>query len=483
MIYALPQAIETLIRWGSQSVIGTHRLSAIHAIPSFSLTAVINSEDCLYLNIWSPAVVQNAPVLVYVHGGGLLIGAGAYNLPDGSNIYDGLEFAQKGIVFVSFNYRLGVFGLFYSGTEEAPGNQALWDQLMAIQWVNENIEAFGGNPKDVTLFGNSAGSWSIGIHALSPLSSRYFTKAIMSSGVSKHLQSVRHIHCSPICCTLGAVYPKLHQMDRESALNLSKSFAQNSGKCANESLFVECLRKIDYKTLLSQHLKDHFNVFSKTSFKPVYGEDQIFPRALIHAFEDNTYNTNITFLMGHTELEGYIFVLYPAHFGAKTSLRYFLRSFFKMDRTTIEDDIKNRFVPVTNQTVLDRIAEKYTDINETNRELRELNKLQRMAAIQALGDYHFTCPTVLFGVNVAKNTKANVYQFVWNFQGIHSYMINSDFATHGSDIFTLFYSPLSRKYHLPFSQKEQAMSDFFIDILVTFVKTGSVPTPSSSSFY
>jgi para-nitrobenzyl esterase len=142
------------------------------------------SEDCLYLNVWTPArsASESLPVLVYIFGGGL-------NAGDGSEPrYDGESLARKGIVVVKINYRLSVFGLLAHPelTAEAPykgsGNYAFLDQNAALKWVQANIAAFGGDPKHVTLAGESAGARSTSIHLLSPLSKNLIAGAILESG-------------------------------------------------------------------------------------------------------------------------------------------------------------------------------------------------------------------------------------------------------------------------------------------------------------
>ena len=147
-------------------------------------STLAQSEDCLYLNVWAPAGApgQQLSVMVWIHGGGLSFGSAAVS------IYDGAELARQGVVLVSINYRLARFGFFAHPalTAEDPGgllgNYGLMDQIAALLWVQRNIAAFGGNPADVTIFGESAGGRSV--HALlgSPLAADLFHKAIIQSG-------------------------------------------------------------------------------------------------------------------------------------------------------------------------------------------------------------------------------------------------------------------------------------------------------------
>src|SRR5579884_3834747 len=142
------------------------------------------SEDCLYLNVWTPAnsAEANLPVMVWIYGGGFAAGAASEPRQDGSKL------AEKGVVVVSMNYRLGVFGFFAhpeltkeSGHNSA-GNYGLLDQLAALRWVHDNIRAFGGDPGNVTIFGESAGSMSVNAQVTSPLAAGLFKQAIGESG-------------------------------------------------------------------------------------------------------------------------------------------------------------------------------------------------------------------------------------------------------------------------------------------------------------
>lgn len=148
------------------------------------------SEDCLYLNIWAPRTAAGAPVMVWIYGGAFQIGSSA------SIVYDGENFAADGVVFVSFNYRVNKFGFFAhpaltKESAKAPlGNYAVLDQIAALKWVKANIDKFGGDPNNVTIFGESAGAMSVQYLMASPLAKGLFDKAISESGFGRfHLQS------------------------------------------------------------------------------------------------------------------------------------------------------------------------------------------------------------------------------------------------------------------------------------------------------
>lgn len=149
------------------------------------------SEDCLYLNIWAPKAAAKAgkvgkggaPVMVWIHGGAHRVGSGT------GPIYEGVDFARDGVVLVTINYRLGALGYFAhpaltkaAGPDELLANYGLMDQMAALAWVKKNIAAFGGDPRNVTVFGESAGGQSILALLATPSARGLFDKAIVESG-------------------------------------------------------------------------------------------------------------------------------------------------------------------------------------------------------------------------------------------------------------------------------------------------------------
>ncbi len=174
------------------------------------------SEDCLYLNVWTKALKKSEklPVLVYIYGGGFQSGG------SGCAIYDGEAMAGKDIVFVSVNYRVGVFGflahpdLTKESENASSGNYAILDMIAALNWVQNNIEEFGGDPENVTIAGQSAGSFGVNYLTVSPLAKGLFHKAIAQSGAG--FQS-------------GAFRPAIDlQMAENAGLEYSKKFDTES---------------------------------------------------------------------------------------------------------------------------------------------------------------------------------------------------------------------------------------------------------------
>ncbi|XP_006825278.1 cholinesterase-like [Saccoglossus kowalevskii] len=137
------------------------------------------SEDCLYLNIWTPESAHNAAVMLWFHGGSFFWGAGSISLYNGGTLA-----AVEKVVVVTVNYRLGAFGFLTLKHTDIRGNMGMMDQVLAIEWVKENIRYFGGDPDKITLVGQSAGGASVTYHLLSHVGRNNFRRAIVQSGTS-----------------------------------------------------------------------------------------------------------------------------------------------------------------------------------------------------------------------------------------------------------------------------------------------------------
>jgi para-nitrobenzyl esterase len=174
------------------------------------------SEDCLTVSVWTPAHAPDAhrPVMVYLYGGGFIGGSCAYPL------YDGAALASQGVVVVCFNYRVGIFGflahpmLSAESPHRTSGNYGLLDQIAALEWVRDNIAAFGGDPQRVTVFGESAGAVSIAILLTSPPAKGLFSQAILLSPALLPLASRAEAEQS------GAALGDLAALRRQSAMEL-----------------------------------------------------------------------------------------------------------------------------------------------------------------------------------------------------------------------------------------------------------------------
>ena len=235
------------------------------------------AEDCLVLNVWAPAekIKGRLPVMVWIYGGGYVNGGSS------PAVYDGTQFAQQGVVFVSFNYRLGRFGFFAhpalideAGTGPA-GNYAFMDQIAALKWVKENIAAFGGDPNKVTLFGESAGGGSVLTMMTSPLAEGLFQRAIIESGGGRD--------------GLGGM-PLLNAPTangRPSAASVALAFAQAKGIKGTDAAALAELRKLP-----AEQIVDGLNMASMFQAAQTYSGPMIDGKLVVETPQD-------AFLAGH----------------------------------------------------------------------------------------------------------------------------------------------------------------------------------------
>nr|AJP62542.1 carboxylesterase [Oxya chinensis] len=251
----------------------------------------VGSEDCLYLNVYTPKLPEGTlfdllPVMFWIHGGGFTAG-------DGSDILYGPDLLiEHNVLVVTINYRLGAFGFLSTGDSVVPGNMGLKDQVMALQWVKRNIASFGGDPNNITIFGESAGGASVHYLLLSPMAKGLFHKAIIQSGAA-------------FCPWAFTNQP------RKNALRLAASLGCNS---TDSNEILSFLSKVPAKKIHKSSVK----LFSKEDMK--YKFEVIFPPTVENAADNScflpkhplilsqTYKQEIPLLIGSTSKEGYLFM-------------------------------------------------------------------------------------------------------------------------------------------------------------------------------
>ncbi|KAL3223134.1 hypothetical protein MRX96_027739 [Rhipicephalus microplus] len=245
------------------------------------------SEDCLYLNIWkrsstcssSEMCNEKRPVVVFIHGG-------AFQWGDSSLfVYDPANFvALSDVVFVTFDYRVSIFGFLSLGKPEVPGNFGLWDQYLALNWVRKNIASFGGDPDEVTLIGQSSGAISVGLQASSPKQQGLFKRAVLMSS-------------TPLSLILGFSHRGVGKFIHVAGVLGCYNQNQNVDEQLNS--VMSCLRKLDPSFIMRTiETLDHTNQV----FVPEYG-DEFFPE---HPLAAKTW-ANLPFkqvILGTTTDEG-----------------------------------------------------------------------------------------------------------------------------------------------------------------------------------
>ncbi|HEV2437964.1 MAG TPA: carboxylesterase family protein [Verrucomicrobiae bacterium] len=268
------------------------------------------SEDCLYLNLWMPEhrPPGKLPVMVWIYGGGFAAGSTSEPRQDGGNL------AKKGVMVVSFGYRLGVFGflalpeLTKESAHNASGNYGLLDQIAALQWVKANIAAFGGDPDNVTIFGESAGSFSVSALMASPLAQGLFKRAMGESGAF-----------------FGDTLPTKSCTEAEAA---GVKFAES----AFGTTSLEALRAVPAQKLLAAALKlpwDHFapdidGYFLPTNCLAIYAAGQQSHAPLLAGWNRDEGNFRSFFTNDAPTVENYV-ARARAHFGtnAETFLKLY----------------------------------------------------------------------------------------------------------------------------------------------------------------
>lgn len=267
---------------------------------------LLGDEDCLYLHVWAPEGGEDLPVYVWIHGGAYVTGSGS------SALYDGTEFVKDGVIVVTFNYRLGALGYLALDTLQqtygTTGNWGTLDQIMALQWVQDNIAAFGGDPDNVTIGGESAGAVSVSNLMMSPLADGLFQKAILESG-------------SILSAVDGA--PLIDGGSLDEAVASSQVFAAQFGAEDTEE-GLALLRTVDAHTLWDmgrwpQNLTEN----EAFTFWPVC-DGTVLPLDPYQALLDGQYS-HVPILMGYNANDGSIF--FPTSITSADMERYVYKTF------------------------------------------------------------------------------------------------------------------------------------------------------------
>ncbi|MFA5678817.1 MAG: carboxylesterase family protein [Pseudomonas sp.] len=234
--------------------------------------AAAGDEDCLYLNVYAPAEGEDLPVMVWMHGGAFILGSGGGE-------YDPTRLVEKDVIVVTFNYRLGLLGfLAHPGLEHDGGNFGLMDQQEALRWVKQNIASFGGDPENVTIFGESAGGHSVLSHIVSPRAQEegLFNKAIIQSGSYAPTQIPK------------AFANPLAQM-------------QFAATCADFASTRECINSLSVEQILT--LQD-----GQQSIPTVDPAGDLLPKSVATALAEGAFDTNLDIMIGSNQDEGTLFV-------------------------------------------------------------------------------------------------------------------------------------------------------------------------------
>jgi len=373
-----------------------------------------DNEDCLYLNVWTAAsATEKLPVMVWIHGGGNVNGSASELLPyvNSGYFYSGEFFAQRQVVLVSFNYRLGVLGFLAHPDLPAEGskaaNQGLWDQQFALQWVKRNIDKFGGDPNKVTIFGESAGSFDVCLHVASPKSRDFINGAISESGG---------------CTTL--------QKELTSGQQLAQDLATKLGCTGTDSL--ACLRKKTVDELLNAVAGTDNTL---TTPAPVVDGD--FLPEQTRALYDAGNIAKVPYILGSNTDEGTLFVV-------------------GLTAPTTQDEYL-QVLTKTFTAAASAVAQRYP--------AEKFNNSYQAALARAVGDARLVCTTYDVAVRAAK-AGASVYMYNFDVPVSNSISGLDLGATHGAELIYVFATSQS------FNDQTRAVSDRMQTYWTNFAKTG-----------
>ncbi|XP_035867746.1 liver carboxylesterase 1-like isoform X2 [Phyllostomus discolor] len=394
------------------------------------------SEDCLYLNVYTPADLtkkSRLPVMVWIHGGALLLG--------GASTYDGLVLsAQENVVVVTIQYRLGIWGFFSTGDEHSRGNWGHLDQVAALRWVQENIASFGGDPGSVTIFGESAGGESVSVLVLSPLAKGLFHRAISESGVA---------------LTCGLV-----RADSKAAAQQIAVFA--GCKTTTSAAMVHCLRQKSEDELLEVTLKMKFisldflgDPRESQPFLPTVVDGVLLPKMPEELLAQKLFN-RVPYIVGFNQQEcGWILPM----------LMDFPISEGRLDQETATSLLWKSYPFAGISEELTAVAtEKY--LGGTDDPVRKKDLF-----LDLLGDVLFVVPAV----TVARhNRDAGAPTYMYEFQ--HRPSFSSDMrpktvtADHGDEIFSVFGAPFLKEGA---SAEEVQLSRMVMRFWANFARDGN----------
>ncbi|XP_064130087.1 liver carboxylesterase 1-like isoform X1 [Loxodonta africana] len=393
------------------------------------------SEDCLYLNIYTPADLRRKsrlPVMVWIHGGGLMVG--------GASMYDGLALsAHEDVVVVTIQYRLGIWGFFSTGDEHSPGNWGLLDQVAALHWVQENIANFGGNPGSVTIFGESAGGASVSVLVLSPLAKNLFHRAISESGVA---------------LSIGLV--------KNESRSAAEKFAILAGcKTTTSAVMVHCLRQKTEEELLETSLKMKFlsldllgDPRESYPFLPIVVDGMLLPKTPEEIMAEKKFNT-IPYIVGINKQEfGWLppkLMGYPLSEGKldqKTAASLLWKSYPLVA-------IAEELTPVT--------TEKYLGGTDDSVKKKDL-------FLDMLGDAALGVPSVIVA---RRHRDAGGPTYMYKFQHRPSFSPEMKPKTvigdHGDELFSVFGTPFLKESG---TEEEVKLSKMVMKLWANFARNG-----------
>ncbi|GFR89972.1 carboxylic ester hydrolase [Elysia marginata] len=428
------------------------------------------SEDCLHLNVFTPPDVDFGPlrkVMVWIHGGGFFIGDASLYLP--SKLV-----TEYDVIVVTVQYRIGALGFLSSGDNALPGNRGLYDQILALQWVKDNIRQFAGDPDDITIFGESAGSASVAALSLTPATKGLFNKAIMQSGtilspwaLGENPQDQFYQHARDTGC-LPRVYNPWNTLGYHESI-----VACLKRKSPNE--IINAAEELVYSDPLTKSI-DELPLFA-----PVV-DGILLPRAPASLLSDKAYLQNIgaldrSYILGVNDNEGLIL----ASQVPKREYGNFTRP--SNVASLIKSTVRS-YLGWTSIDTLNIVDFLYTFPRSANGEI----PLQNILALN--GDMSYNVPTVLFSRALAKASPSiPIFLYVFDAEPKLKDLDGPLRGTsHGMDLYYEFDLPPNDLDQLVFFYadldpvKFPTLERAFTSFVTSFAKTGTPSTIGISSW-
>lgn len=429
------------------------------------------SEDCLYINVWRPASACGAsercapdlPVLVFIHGGGFQWGDSTLFVHDLSNFV-----SLSNIIAVGFNYRVSIFGFLTAGTKEFPGNWGLWDQHLALQWVQRNIGAFGGNPADVTLGGQSAGAISVALHSISPQGHDLFKRIFLQSG-----------------STMSMIVGEPYKGSGKFIAVAGSAGCYDGTRSMDEQLkdSIACLKKADARVMYDWLAKERPQ---NQIFPPVNGDDYLPIDPLLANAADKISAKEV--FLGTVANEGSVFVYNVAkltdQFGAAFSLAADYRLIVTLGVSTLFN------LPVSTARV---IVNHYFGDYSTHHTREEVLSIFS----DIISDGGFYCPVVFFA-DKASAQGIKTYRYLYAHKSSFNVWPDWVGVFHGEDLFIAtgalpflkeekkhrpeLWHTLSEKLNIThYTSEEEDFMKELVATISTYVKTGKPTVPESGA--
>jgi carboxylesterase type B len=384
------------------------------------------SEDCLYLNVYTPYLSYNAsqllPVFVWIHGGSWISGSGGE--------YDPLMIsALSNVVSVTINYRVGAFGFLHLSGTDAAGNQLLYDQSLAIKWINENAARFGGDKSRITITGQSAGSSSVSYQLLFKQTWPFFRNAILQSGAPDF-----------------GLFITPNEADHE-AINVAN--ALGCTKLTNQDL-LDCLQLEKDAFSLNKIALTHIAVPS------IVYENALFTQEPEELFRKGDFK-KCNILTGYTTYE-------QLSLAADEITENQINSLKEGDYQLLRNIIKDRLTISTNQ--LNQVINFYLTPEKQNNPQIDYFYYY----VNIVSDYEYKCPAHIFSEDVSKNNK-NIFTYFYDYKsstGFQKWPAVFNGAAHSDELEFVFGTPLFSKSD--YGSDEKAFSEQIIQYWTNFVK-------------